>query len=402
MPLYAYKAVTSHGTHQSGYRFALSINDIYTSLKGEGLLLTDCQVSNEERFLPRITNKFSKRIFTSIPQSQLIDFCHHMAQLDDAGVPIDIALQDLASSTSHQKFRGLLYSIHHDVNVGIPLSESLARHPDIFDRVFQKLINTAEQTGSYAPQFRHLESHLRHHEIMQHQIYKAIRAPLILSGLMTILILVIIDFVIPGMTTLLTSLGLNELPLSTRLLLQIAPVLAYFPLLLLLMGISLGIGYLNPSLRYYLSWAALRIPLYKRLALNQFWHVFGVMIGAGIDLIPSFAQAIQVVRNPYLRDHLTTLSGEIKAGAGLSEIFSGEETLVSPLMIRFLKLSEQTGHLRQLIPQAAGHYQNQTFRQIEALVSWLEPSLIIITGSLMLWVIVSVIVPFYETIGTLS
>jgi type IV pilus assembly protein PilC len=59
----------------------------------------------------------------------LIDFCHHMAQLDEAGVRIDSALEDLALSTPHRGFRELLHMIHEDVQVGVPLSEALARHP---------------------------------------------------------------------------------------------------------------------------------------------------------------------------------------------------------------------------------------------------------------------------------
>jgi len=402
MPLYAYKATSSQGTKHTGYRFAASTDAIYLSLKEEGLLLTDCEESREERFLPRLSGKFSRGIFQGIPRLLLIDFCHHMAQLDEAGVTIDTAIHDLALSSSHRGFRALLHMIHDDLQVGIPLSEALARHPKIFDRVFQKLISTAEQTGTFAPQFRHLEDHLRRFESMSHQIRKAIRAPLILLGLMIALILVIIDFVLPNMATLLASLGLKELPLSTRILLHMGPALAYIPLVFLIIGGLLILSYLLPTTRYYLARLVLKLPYYGPLALNHFWHVFAVMIGAGIDLLPSLTQAVQVVKNPYLRDRLASLSSEIMAGASLSETFSRETALVSPLMVRLLKLSEQTGHLRDLIPQAASHHHDHTFRQVETLVAWLEPSLILIMGGLMLWIVLAVIVPFYGLFGNLS
>jgi type II secretory pathway component PulF len=219
---------------------------------------------------------------------------------------------------------------------------------------------------------------------------------------MIVLILVMIDFVIPNMTMLLASLGLKELPLSTRLLIHIAPALTYFPFILLILGGGLAIGYILPASRYYLARFALRVPLYGSLSLTHFWHVFSVMIGAGIDVLPSLSQAVQVIQNPYLRDQLTSLSTKIIAGAGLSETFSQEKALVSPLMVRLLKLSEQTGRLRELIPQAASHYQSQTFRQVETMVSWLEPILILTMGGLMLWIVLAVIVPFYGTLGSLS
>ena len=402
MPLYAYKATSSQGTKHSGYRFAASTEGIYLSLKEEGLLLTDCEESREERFLPRLAGKLSKGIFQGIPKLLLIDFCHHMAQLDEAGVPVDTAIHDLALSTSHGRFRTLLHIIHNDLQVGIPLSEALARHPKIFDRVFQKLMSAAEQTGTFAPQFRHLENHLRQLESMRHQIHKAIRTPLILLALMIILILVVIDFVLPNMATLLTSLGLKDLPLSTRILLYVAPILAYIPLVFLVTGSICILSYLIPATRYYLARLALKIPLYGPLALNHFWHVFAVMIGSGIDLLPSLTQAIQVIKNPYLRDKFASLSSEITAGGSLSETFSRDTALVSPLMVRLLKLSEQTGRLRDLIPQAASHHHSQTFRQMETLVTWLEPSLILVMGALMLWIVLAVIVPFYGIFGNLA
>lgn len=402
MPLYAYKATSSQGVKHTGYRFAASTEAIYLSLKEEGLLLTDCEESKEERFLPRLSRKFSGGGFRGIPRTLLIDFCHHMAQLDEAGVTIDTAIQDLALSTPHRPFRALLNMVYDDLQVGIPLSEVLAKHPKVFDRIFQKLIGTAEQTGTFAPQFRHLEDYLRKLETMRYQVHKAIRSPLILLGLMTTLIVIVVDFVLPNMATLLTSLGLKELPLSTRILLHIVPILAYIPLVLLIMGGILTLAYAFPITRNHLARLALKLPLYGPLALNHFWHVFAVMIGAGIDLLPSLTQAIQVIRNPYLRNRLTFLSNEIIAGASLSEAFSQETTLVSPLMVRLLKLSEQTGRLRDLIPQAASHHQSRTFRQLETVASWLEPSLILLMGGLMVWIVLAVIVPFYGTFGNLS
>jgi len=402
MPLYAYKAMASQGTRHAGFRFGATTDEIYKSLKDEGLLLTDCQETKAERFLPRVSSRFSTGLFHRIPREFLIDFCHDMAQLDEAGVRIDNALEDLALSTPHRGFRKILHMIHGDVSMGIPLSEALGRHPKVFDRVFQKLIGAAEQTGNYAPQFLHLEAHLRRLETMGHQIQKAIRSPLILLGLMTILILAVIDFIIPNMTALMTSLGLEELPLTTRLLLSIAPVLAYIPLAMLICGGILVICYVFPIPRYYLARFALSFPLYGPLALSHFWHVFSVMISAGIDLLPSLAQAVQVIRNPYLRDQLTSLSGEITAGAGLSETFSQDKTLFSPLMVRLLKLSEQTGRLKELIPQAASHHQSQTFRKVETMIAWLEPSLILLMGALMLWIVLAVVVPFYGMLGKLS
>lgn len=402
MPLYAYKATTPLGTRYSGYRFGPSTNDVYQSLKEEGLLLTDCKESHPERFLPRMSSRFSASIFSRIPRTLLIDFCHHMAQLDEAGVTIDIALHDLALSTSHRKFRTLLHIIHEDVRMGIPLSEALARHPKIFDRVFQNLISAAEQTGAFAPQFRHLEIHLRHLETMERQIRKAIRSPLILLGLMVVLVSVMIDFVVPNMSMLLSSLGLKELPLATRLLIHATPVLAWFPLVLFILGGCVALGCVFPVSRYYLARFALMLPLYGSVSLTHFWHVFSVMVGAGIDLLPSLSQAVQVIQNPYLRDQLTSLSSQITAGAGLSETFSREAALVSPLMVRLLRLSEQTGRLRELLPQAASHHQNQTFRQLETILSWLEPTLVLIMGGFLLWIVLAVLVPFYETFGNLT
>lgn len=402
MPLYAYKATASNGTKYSGYRFATTTNEIYKSLKEEGLLLTDCKETKAERFLPRVASRYSTGIFSKIPRILLIDFCHHMAQLDEAGVTIDSALEDLALSTPHRGFRSLLHLVHKDVEAGIPLSEALARHPKVFDRVFQKLMAAAEQVGAYAPQFRHLENHLRRLEAMSHQIQKAIRSPLILVGLMVILLLIVIDFVIPNMASLLASLGLKDLPLSTRLLLHMAPILAYIPLFLMAMFGLFGLCYALPKARYYLARFALSFPLYGSFALTHFWHVFGVMIGAGVELLPSLSQAVQVIRNPYLREKLTFISTEIIAGAGLSETFSHQKRFVSPLMVRLLKLSEQTGRSKELIPQAASHQQSQALRKIETVVSWLEPSLILIMGVMMVWIVLGVIVPFYGLFGKLS
>lgn len=405
MPLYSYKAVSSQGTHHSGYRFASSMDEVYKALKKEGLLLTRCQESREEGILARFSAKTSREIFRGIPRTLVIDFCYQMAQLDEAGVPLDNAIHDLALSMPHRGFRTLLHLIHQDLQAGIPLSEGIAKYPKVFGRVFEKLIHTAEQTGTFAPQFRHLETYLRQQEALKYQIRKSVRSPLILLGLMVILILIMVQLVIPNMATLLMSLGIKELPLSTRLLLHMTGLFIYIFLTVVTIAGLLIIGYFIPKTYYHLARFTLKFPLYQSLALNHFWHVFAVMIGAGIDLIPSLNQAVQAVQNPYLRDQLSIVVDRIAEGAPLSKAFQeiGEGTVgISPFMIRLLMVSERTGALRSIIPQAANHYQTQTFRQVETLISWLEPALILVMGALMLWVVLAVIVPFYGTLGELS
>jgi general secretion pathway protein F len=100
-----------------------------------------------------------------------------------------------------------------------------------------------------------------------------------------------------------------------------------------------------------------------------------------------------------MRDRFAVLINRIRDGVGLSEAFKVSEkgsTLVSPLIIRFLKLSEQTGNMRKLIPQAAAQHHNQLYRQVETCIAWLEPALILVMGGFMLWIVLAVMVPFYS------
>ena len=394
MPLYAYKAVSVQGVNQSGYRFAPTIDIIYKSLQSEGFYLTSCRESRENSFLPLLRGR-------KIPRSLLIEFCHHIAQLDSAGIPIDSAIHDLAQSVSHRRFRNILYTIYNDLQMGMPLSQALGKNPQVFDPVFQKLIQAAEETGHFAPQFRHLEKSLRWQESMTHQIRKSVRSPLVLLGLMGILMMVMIELVIPNMTTLLQSLGLKELPLSTQLLIQMTKALGYIVPGLFILGAAGAIAALFPPLRYLFARFVATLPQYAPLALTQFWHVFSVMIDAGIDLIPALNQAIQVVQNPYLQDQLRLIPAQIGDGISLSEAFQSTK-LTSPVIIRLLKVSEQTGKLRDLIPQASTYHQTQTFRMVETSLSWLEPSLLLIMGAFMLWIVIATILPFYDILGNLS
>ena len=405
MPLYAYKATTAKGIQQTGYRYARDQNDLYASLKMEGSLLTDCEESSLETVLPGISKNRTRGFIPKTPRNLLIDFCHNMAQLDQAGVPLSTALQDLALSATHRRFRVILYHLHADLQMGIPLSEALGAYPKAFDEVFQALIRTAEQTGDFAAQFRHLETLLRQREAVAHQLQKSLRSPLILLCLLVALVSVMVEMVIPNMASLLSSLGLKELPFSTKLLIWTANILAYVPFLVIGGGLLLAVASAVPALRFHAARLALCLPFYKSMALSHFWHVFGVMVSAGVELMPSLSQAAQTVSNPYLRKQLVLLSDKIREGAGLSEAFkeNGQKAFsISPLMMRFLKLSEQTGNLRTLLPQAAEQHRTLTWRQMETAFSWIEPCLILIMGGFMLWVVLAIIVPFYSILGERS
>jgi type IV pilus assembly protein PilC len=82
-----------------------------------------------------------------LPRRELINFCFHLEQFLQAGVPIIESLADLRDTIEHPHFREIVTSLVGAIEGGETLSQALERHPQVFDNVFCSLIRAGERAG---------------------------------------------------------------------------------------------------------------------------------------------------------------------------------------------------------------------------------------------------------------
>lgn len=340
-----------------------------------------------------------------LPRRELINFCFHLEQFLQAGVPIIESLADLRDSIETPHFREIVASLVGAIEGGNTLSQALERHPQVFDGVFCSLVRAGERAGELPSVLRAISSALKRDDELaaftrRIAIYPAIVGLVILAAIGVALI-----HVVPELARLFRSVG-QALPLQTRLLIGLSDFVRTYGWLLI-GGSALGLVAFRralvsrPDFRLRFDGLLLRLPLVgdvrRKLILARFTGLFALMYGSGITIVDALREAEDVVGNAALREGLQRVGHGIERGAKLSEAFGAVE-LFPPLVTRMLRVGESTGALDAALANVSYFYERDVREAIERLQAGIEPALTVILGLLLLAVMSAVMLPIYDII----
>lgn len=398
MSRYRYRACDTNGQIAKGEIEAASHVELEERLRRRGL--------EPIRIKPARPSWLTGR--RSIPRRELIHFCFHLEQMLGAGVPILDVLADLADGQGHPGTKAIASDLYAEVERGQPLSSAMKQHPQVFDEVFRCMLHAGESTGDLTPVLRQIASDLASADELRANARKIAIYPFVVGSVLLVAIAVALTQVVPQVATLFRSNG-QVLPFSTRLLIGISGCFRQYawllPPVLIAAPIALSMAAARqPALRLFLHTLALRLPLVssitQRLALTRTASLLAMLYASGITVIDAIASTARATPNLAIRYGIETAGTRIAAGQGIASAF--ESTGFFPrLVIRMLKVGEQTGRLDSALGQLVYFYERDAREAIERLQASIEPALTIVMGLLMLWIAIAVLGPIYDIITSL-
>lgn len=401
MPDYHYRAINQSGRIIRGALFAANEHDLNGLIESAGLDLIEAKKASEQR-LGKI---FQQRVKVR----DLIQMCVHMEQLQRAGVPLMESLGEVRDSTDTPRLRDVLSQITREVNDGGSLSAAFGAHPKLFGNVFQSLVAAGEQTGQMGEAFSQLVAHLKWVDEMSVKVKKATRYPAILGGVVLLVVIFMMSFVVPQVTSLLLSNG-TELPFMTRALMATSNAIRdyWFMLPFLIIGGVAGVSSgrrMSKDFRYRTDYYLLRIPIIgivlRKIALARFAYMFATMFRSGIELLSCLDASKRLVNNLALSEALSLVREGVQSGLGLSTAMrsSGE---FPPLVLRMIKVGEDSGNMSDALNNVAEMYNRDVDESVQGMISFIEPALTVVMGGIMAWIAIAVFGPIYDSLGAIN
>lgn len=398
MPLHAYKAMDQDGKVIHGRMDALNLVDLEMRLRRMDLDFIDGDQVKQGGFGG---NKIGRR--------ELIAFCFHLEQLTRAGVPIIESLTDLRDSLENPRFREVLADLIESVEGGKTLSQSLAGHPRIFDGVFVSLIQAGEETGNLPHVLHNLTESLKWQDELAAQTKKLVMYPAFLGIVVALVTLFMMLYLVPKMVSFLKNMG-QELPLHTQLLIATSNFFVNYWYLVIALPILLAAGGAvairsNPNARRRFDAAQLSLPwigeIFRKIILSRFAGVFAMMYASGISVLDSIRTTQGIVGNAVIRDGLQRVEEMIGEGQNITVAFQNVG-LFPPLVIRMLRVGENTGSLDTALTNVSYFYNRDVRESIARVQSLIEPAMTIIVGFILGWIMLAVLGPIYDTISKLK
>ena len=399
MALFTYKAMNEGGRVVHGQLDAINLVDLEMRLKRMDL---DFINGNEIR-----QGGFFRG--GRIPKPELINFCFHMEQLTRAGVPILEGLTDLRDSITHPRFREVIASMIESIEGGRTLSQAMEEHPKVFDRVFSSLIRAGENTGNLPAVLKSLNESLKWEDELASHTKKLFMYPAFVGTIVLGVTFFLMVYLVPQMAGFIKNMG-QDMPTQTRLLLATSAVVKqYWYIFLvapLLIGAAIKIGVdTNPAFRHRFDEFKLGLPvlgpILRKIILSRFASVFAMMYASGIAIIDAIRATEDIVGNTVIRDGLKRAGQLIAEGQNVTVAFRNIG-LFPPLVIRMLRVGENTGALDTALLNVSYFYNRDVKESIEKVQAMIEPAMTLILGAILGWVMLSVLGPIYDVITKLK
>jgi len=399
MPLFTYKAVDPDGHTTTGRIDALNIVDLEMRLRRMDLDLVDgSPLSNKTLFGQK-----------NIPRRELIHFCFHLEHLVKSGVPILEGLADLRDSLENPRFREIVASLVEGIEGGQTLSQAMDAHPRIFDKVFVSLIRAGETSGRLPEVLHSLSETLKWEDELASQTKKLAMYPAFVGTIVIAATFFLMVYMVPQLKQFVRNMG-EALPMQTKALFFVSDLLVTYWYVALLVPILLVLGiklvlHNNPLARVRFDGIKLRLPvigdILRKIILSRFASTFALLYSSGIPILESIQTTQDVVGNLVVRRGLERVEQLIGEGQNVTASFH-RTGFFPPLVIRMLRVGESTGALGEALTNISYFYNRDVKESVEKMQQLVEPLLTLLLGSLLGWIMLSVLGPVYDVISRIK
>ena len=397
MPLMQYKAMDERGKLSTGRIEAVNAADLELRLARLGLDLINSH-ETKARGSSMGAGRVSKR--------ELISFCFQLEQLLSGGVPLLEALSDMRDSASDRRMREVIAGLVESIQGGRTLSTALADYPQIFDHVFVNLVKAGEFSGQIGAVLRSITDNLKWQDELTAQMKKLMMYPIFVGSVVMMVLVFLMTYLVPQLVSFIATMG-QELPFHTKLLIQTSDFFVSYWYLVIFLPVAVFMAVLtamnlSPGASYMVDDYKLRVwligPILKKIILARFANYFALMYSSGITVLECMRISESLVGNKAIEEATRRAGRHIADGSSISAGF--EYTgLFPPLVVRMLRVGENTGALDVALLNISYFYDRDVRESMERLQTMIGPTMTLILGSLLFWVIISVLGPIYDLIG---
>ncbi len=371
---FKYQAFDAAGNMQNGQLSAESEREAIRLLQSKNLTPVKIQET-------RSGSESSRR--KKISNTDILDFTTGLCTLVEARVPLDKALRLLEGITESTTMRELVRDLLRHVKEGKSLADAMESHPQVFTKMYINIVRAGEEGGILHDLLPDLAEFLETNAKTRQAIVSAMIYPIVLLATGIISVLLLLIFVVPQFAAMFEDAG-TEIPPSAAFLLSLSDFLQSYGYLFILLAILLVVLWRRmdqyPAMRLRKHQFLLTLPLLGMLILYKECAVFartlGALLGAGIPLIRSLRVSREVVSNAVIVNHLLQIEEDVRGGAGLG--ISLEKTQQFPTLLhQLVAVGEESGRTASILLKTAETFDTYVRNQMSALVSALQPALII-------------------------
>ncbi len=400
MALYSYKSITDEGKVVKGVLHASNALELEQRILNVSQELISYTVVK-----PRALGIGAKKL----KRTDLINMVFQLEQLTKSGVPLLDGLRDLRDSAEDRWYRDVLASIVESIVGGKNFSEALKDFPNDFDVVFVSLISVGEESGELPRILFDMGKTMRWVQELVSATFKIMMYPAIVALVVFAVTAFLMIYLVPQIIPFVEEMG-SEIPMHTKALIYVSDLFVNYWWLIfggpIVFAITLKqMAKTNEKVRYFLDSLAIRMPLFGiinfKIKLARLANYMALLYASGITVLRALEICKGLMNNVVMEEAVERVSQSISDGVEISEAFK-QAQIFPPLVIRMVRVGESTGNLDEALLNVSGYYNREVQDAIDKIEPAISPILTVIMGGLLGWIMMSVLGPVWDAIGSIN
>jgi type IV pilus assembly protein PilC len=403
---FAFKAMDVTGVPSNGEVEAESKAQVSEQLRQRGLIVLDVSQQSSSFALEDIFKRFKK-----VDLRELAVFSRQFATLISSGMPMLRTLHTLEEQTQDEMIRVAVAGVRADVEAGSTLEQAMARHPQVFDRLFRAMIRSGEQSGRLESALDQIAFQAEKNDALRRQVKSALMYPVLIFGFATVVLVAIVAFVIPVFAKIFTELaaehpeeGGSGLPLPTQVCVSASKALTGY-WFVIIPAIVIGVFAIIQWKRTEKgreAWTRiiLRIPfkigdVIQKVALARWSRTFSGAVSAGVPMLQAIKLTGETAGNVVIEQAMDDVYASVKKGGSLAGPIEANP-IFPPMIGNMVAVGEETGQLENMMDKVADFYEAEVDAKVKALTSLLEPVMIVFVGGIVGFIVISMYLPMFS------
>ncbi len=401
MPYYKCTLINDKGDINIKLLYSKSKNELIKNYSGR-----------DERIIS-IRRSFSDFLNTSIQlnakikTSEFILFNQKLVILLRSGTSFIKALQVILSEMASSAFKEVLIKAESDITNGVSISDAF-NSPNIpFIKIYKASLLAGEKSGNLIPILEKFNIYTEKITTLKRKTYSSLSYPIVLFVFMIAMVFIVMTFVIPSFAGFYNSFD-SKLPGITLFFIKVSEILQanYIYFFILVTGFYFCIKILEKYTKLIIFHRAiLMIPFIGDIILQNALAVFSrtlaILISGGIPIPESSKYAIDVFSNKYIHSKFKDVPGKITEGNLLSATIR-EIDLVPGIMKEVVQIGDSSGNLSEILNKNADFFETTIDTKINSFISLIEPIMIVILGSVVTFMLISIYLPIFNTMRVIQ
>ncbi len=402
MSIFRYKAVNETGKTLKGFVKAENYADAVNFLTMRNFYILS--ISEMPRFLTPFISFLSRKI----KNIYLIEFARNLSIMLKAGIPLVTALSDIAESIIKERFKRVVSDIASLIEKGIPFSEAVSMHKEVFPPVVQYLIKIGEETGQLDRSLDEIANYFQRIEDLRTAIKRALIYPVFATVVSFGAVVFWLVYVLPKIVSAMKDMGV-AIPFITQMLVKTGSFLSnsfyLLPFIPLIFFFSTSLFKRSERLRWIRDYFSLRLPIIKQIFYNRavalFCEQMRILTAAGVPVDSAFDMTAEAVNNEQMKTAIKNAKEKIITGERIAQSLK-EEKIFPGMVIRLIDIGETSGNLEEQLGFLNNYYTARLQEYSVRLGKILEPMVILFIGVFFAIIFISLLGPIYDLVTKLG